>query len=544
MKRVSLGLALILSLSFPSGAQEFPPDVIAAAESIAPRDVHSHVAFLADDLLEGRDTGSRGHEIAARYVAAQLIEAGVEPAGDDGTWFQRVPLRSAKLHDGRMEIRVGDQWEHLRAGEDFVFVADPERIGASVEAQAVFVGFGVVAPEIGWDDYANVEVRDRIVIALRGAPSRFQSSSQRAHYASTAEKRATAAAHGAIALIELSSPREEKRVPWEVLSGYSDHPAMRWLDANDEVHGGLHGLEAHARVSRSGAEMLFDGAPVPLDELFHAADQGESLESFLLPAMVRLRWNSQHTRIDSPNVVGMIRGSDPVLRDEFVVLIAHLDHVGRRGDEIYNGAYDNASGVAAMLAVAEGLGRLEAPPRRSIVFLAVTAEEKGLLGADYFAHHPTEPVEDIVAAVSLDMFLMLFPLRDVVAFGAEHSSLGAAVEVAAGELGIGLSPDFAPEESYFVRTDHYPFVKRGIPALYLDHGLQSGDPALDGATLVQTWMNETYHKPADDLSQSFDWSAGADFARLNLLVAWKIASDAERPRWNEGDFFGERFGKR
>lgn len=532
-------VACLIALS-AAAQQHFPEDVLAAARSITPREIQSHVTFLADDLLEGRDTGSRGHEIAARYVATRLMDAGVEPAGTDGSWYQQVPLRKATLDRATMEILNGDRWVPLEWKDEFTVVADPERTDSSVEAAVVFAGFGVTAPDLGWDDYRDIDVRDKLVIVLRKAPGSFPND-QFAHYSSTDEKRRNAAAHGAAGLIELSTPAQEELTSWSTLAGYADHPTMRWLDGAGEIHDGIFGLGVHARVSRDAAAKIFAGSPTPMDTIFTRADQGKPTGSFDLPVKVRVRTKTRHEQIESPNVVGMIRGSDPDLRDQFVLLVAHLDHVGRVGNDIYNGAYDNASGVAAMLAVAEAIAGLEVPPARSIGFLAVTAEEKGLLGAEYFANNPTEPVKETVAAISLDMFLMLYPLRDVVAFGAEHSTLGGSVEAAATELGLTLSPDYAPEEVLFIRTDHYPFVKRGVPALYLDHGRDAGDPAIDGEALVREWMKTTYHKPGDDMSQHFDWGAGADFARLNLLLAWQIGSDPDKPRWNEGSFFGELY---
>lgn len=546
MKRAALfTIATLASVSCL--AQPYPAEVTRSAGGITPEEIEAHVSFLADDLLEGRDTGSRGHRIAARYVASQFLECGIAPGGDDGSWFQPVPLRSSSLESGSMSFATpGRPWTELKWKEDFVVQALPEKTASTVEADTAFVGFGVTAPELDWDDYSGVDVRGKIVIALRNAPSRFPSS-QRAHYASTGEKRRNAAAHGARGLIELATPSEERRIPWRVLAGYSDHPTMSWLESGGEIHEGFQGLEAHARISHGGAEKLFERSPTKLEIVFERAEAGKSTGSFSLPSKVRITTKSSHRELDSPNVVGVLQGSDPALRHEFVVLVAHLDHIGIghpvNGDSIYNGAYDNASGVATMLAVAKALAGLETRPARSIAFLAVTGEERGLLGADYFAHHPTEPVDEVVAAFSLDMFLMLFPLHDVVAFGAEHSSLGESVERAAEELGISVSPDPVPEEVLFVRTDHYPFVKVGIPALYLDHGLDSGNNEVDGARLVRQWMTSTYHRPSDDPDQTFDWQAGADFAKLNLFLSWDVANQPKRPEWNEGDFFGERFGR-
>ncbi|MDX1582980.1 MAG: M20/M25/M40 family metallo-hydrolase, partial [Thermoanaerobaculia bacterium] len=332
-----------------------------------------------------------------------------------------------------------------------------------------------------------------------------------------------------------------------VLASYFDHPTMTWIEPDGAIHDRFAGLEAHARVSREGAEHLFAASGKSLVDAVSRADSGKRPGSYPLNTRVRIAAVSTHETVDSSNVVGIIHGSDPALSREFVTLVAHLDHVGIgkpvEGDEIYNGAYDNASGVAAMIAVARALGRMEISPARSIVFIAVTGEEKGLLGADYFARYPTAPVGEVVAAFSLDMFLMLFPLHDIVAYGAEHSSLSDDVDKAAAALGLIVSPDPVPEEVLFVRTDHYPFVKLGIPSLYIDHGLESGDESIDGEALVRKWMKNVYHRPSDDLNQTFEWQAGADFAKLNLLLTWEVASDPARPAWNEGDFFGERFGR-
>lgn len=547
MRRPGSPLLFALLLVAPSiRAGEFPPEVEHAASLVEPRAIESHVRFLADDLLEGRDTGSRGHEIAALYVANRMLAAGLEPAGEDG-WLQPVPLRSARLTSATMSVHSGDgSWRDLEPREEFVAFANPEFPHAEAEGRLVFAGFGITAPELGWDDYAGIDVRGKIAVIFRNAPDRF-SSSYRAHYASTREKRRNAAAHGARGIIEISTPSEEARTPWSSVSRYPDHPTMRWIEPGGSVHDGSPGLVAHARVSPASAGVLFESAAVPLSKLIEKAEAGERMRSFVLPGSVRIRAESDLADLSSPNVAGVLPGSDPELRGESLVLVAHLDHVGVReaddsGDRIHNGAYDNATGVATLLEVARVLASLEQRPRRSVVFLAVTAEEKGLLGADYFAHHPTPAAGRPVAAISLDMFLMLFPLHDLIAYGAEHSSLGEDVEKVARALGVAISPDPVPEQVLFVRTDHYPFVRRGVPALYLDHGHLSGDPDVDGAALVQQWMDEVYHEAGDDLTQDFDWEAGADFARFIVMLSWEIASDPEAPRWNEGDFFGETFG--
>ena len=411
-------------------------------------------------------------------------------------------------------------------------------------APVVYVGFGITAPDFDYDDYAGAEVCGKIVAILRNAPSTFPSTA-RAHYASSSNKARNAASHGAIGIITIQTPEQEEKRPFEKSVRFADYPNVEWLDSDGAPHGVEPTIRIRLRLSPGATERLFESGPMPLDEVWKSA-AADKPHSFELPVTIRVQITSSHDEIESPNVVGWIPGSDPELKDEIIVYVAHLDHVGvgepENGDHIYNGAYDNASGVATLIEVARAFRNMPTPPKRSIVFLAVTGEEKGLLGSDYFANNPT--VEgDIVAALSIDMFLMLYPLHDVVAFGAEHSSLGSAVKTAATRLRVQLSPDFAPDEVLFVRTDHYPFVKRGIPALFLVHGTESGDPEVDGGALMWKWMRDHYHSLTDQMDQKMDFEAGADFARLNFLLGLEVANAPSRPVWNEGDFFGTKYAR-
>lgn len=256
---------------------------------------------------------------------------------------------------------------------------------------------------------------------------------------------------------------------------------------------------------------------------------------------------STHKDVESANVVAKLEGSDPTLKNEHVVYIAHVDHFGRgvamNGDEIYNGAHDNASGVAIVMDVARAYAALPTRPRRSVLFLFVTAEERGLLGSDYFARHPTVPKDGIVADLALDMPFLFHPLLDIVPYGAQHSTLKAPVERAAKHLGIAIGTDPIPEQVLFIRSDHFSFVRQGVPSLFLKSGFQTGDPAKDGSAINAGYRRDVYHKPNDDMSQAFDFEAGAAHARLNFLTGWLVAQDTARPAWNPGDFFGGVFGK-
>jgi len=320
--------------------------------------------------------------------------------------------------------------------------------------------------------------------------------------------------------------------------------SMRWVAGDGRPRETQPELLLDCLLSETGAELLFEGAPRPLDDVIEEIAAGAS-QPFEMPYELHVRTASVNTPLRSPNVIARLPGSDELLRDEYVVLTAHLDHLGIgdavEGDTIHNGAYDNASGVGIMIEVARALTALTEAPLRSVLFLAVTGEEKGLLGSKYFVRHPTVPLETIVANVNLDMVLMLDPLTEVVAFGAEHSTLARSVERAAARMRLELVPDPIPEEVMFIRSDQFPFVQAGVPAVFLVSWFNPASSERSVAKFRQ-WMRDIYHSPADDMDQKMDFGAGADFARLNLLTTYFVANEPARPSWNPGDFFGERFG--
>lgn len=530
------------------GARRPDAGVEQALARIRPEAIRAHMRFLADDLLEGRGTGTRGYELAAKYVAARFEALGLEPAGAGGGYFQNVPMRKATTVGSECSlalIRDGRRSE-LVYGEDYLlqsgvlFEAD-----SSVTAPLVFAGYGVTAPELGYDDYAGLDVQGKIVVNLFGAPASFPHD-QRAYYSSAQAKLENLVARGAAGTLAILTPEDEQRMSWEGLAQALGTPAFSWVDEKGKPFRARPGMRGAGLLSRKAAEAVFAGAPRSLAEVFESARSGRP-QPFALPVQASLRTVGRFEPAESPNVAAVLRGSDPRLRDEHVVLSAHLDHLGIGepigGDAIYNGAYDNASGIAMLLEVAHAFASLPERPRRSVLFLAVAAEEKGLQGSDYFARHPTVPLERIVANINVDMFLMLQPLRDVVAFGAEHSSLGQVVERAARLLDLEVSPDPFPEQALFIRSDQLSFIRQGIPSLYLTNGFKSDDPA-GGGPLRMRWLQSTYHKPNDDMSQTFDFEAGAQFTRLNFLLAREVAQDDAAPRWNPGDFFGETLGRK
>jgi hypothetical protein len=506
----------------------------------------AHVEFLADDLLEGRDTGTRGYDLAARYVATELMEMGLEPAGENGSWFQPVPLRESEAVKGSVSLVPARAMRptELVPREDYMQFGDPARTETRVEAPVVFVGYGVTAPELDHDDYAGVDVKGKIVAFLTNAPARFPSE-PRAHFSSPRLKAENAARHGAVGLLGILTDQDMPRYPWARIVAGGTH-TVRWLHPDGTPEGDNPTIKGGAVLSPAGTRKLFVASPVAPDKALADA-AGEGFKGFAMNVTATIAAKSEHRPLASANVVGLLPGSDPALKGTYVVYTAHLDHVGLGqavgGDRIYNGAYDNASGCAVILEVARAFAGLEVRPRRSLLFVFVTGEEKGLLGSDYFAQHPTVPASALVANVNVDMPLFLYPPADLVAFGAENSTLQGVTERAVARLGFTLSPDPLPAQNLFVRSDQYSFVRRGVPAVALMPGFQSQQAGQDGGKVVGEFIEKNYHQPSDDLKVPMDLPAAERFIRANVLVGYAIASDPEPPRWNPGNFFGTTFGR-
>ena len=496
--------------------------------------LEEHIRYLASDRLAGRGPGTPGYDSAAAYVVKHFAALGLDSAGTKG-YFQPVPFRHARAVEGTSLVLAGSSGRRgLTAYRDYVPQPNFVAPRAEVTAPLVFVGFGVSAPERGYDDYRDVDAKGKIVVLLTGAPSSFPPA-ERAHHASGRMKRQNAVRRGAVGILVVRT--RDQSFPWDRLVRQSRRGGLRWLDRNDEPADVSPELRGSGTLSDSAAMQLFQGAPQPLAEVLAAAEAGKP-PAFELPLRATLRTVTAHDRVESPNVAGLLRGSDPRLRDEVVVYTAHLDHLG-----IAEPALDNASGSAALLEVARAFAALQERPRRSVLFLAVTAEEEGLLGSDYFAEYPTVPLEQIVANVNIDGLARLYPLREMIAFGADHSTLDSTVARVARRLGVTVVPDPFPQEGFFIRSDQYSFVRRGVPALFPFMGLRS-DSGVDAAARFKEWLATRYHLPQDDADQPMDLESGARTAQLEFLVGLEIANADERPAWKEGDFFGRTFGRR
>jgi hypothetical protein len=471
---------------------------------------------------------------------------GLKPAGDSGTYFQKVRFRSITLNREKSSftLRINGQEQALRFGDEFIAGGDDLNPDSSVEARTVFVGYGVTAPEFNYDDYGNTDVQGKIVVALYGAPTNFPVAPH-AHYSSPTVKIANAVARGAIGYISIWAGKRAERTPLAKRARYV-HARLRWLDENNLPNDSQPQIKGSASISEAVASKMFEGAAKSYKDTF-ADSEANKPQSFPLNATVGLHLVSEHSETESPNVAGILPGSDPKLKDEYVVFSAHLDHLGIgapvNGDNIYNGAIDNGSGSAGVLEVARALSSMPKAPRRSILFLFVTGEEEGLLGSDAYAHHPTVPIAQIAANVNMDELACWYDFADIVPQGADHSTIGKVVDDVAKHMNLQISPDPQPDEVFFVRSDQYSFVKQGVPAVGVDAGYKTVDPKLDGKKIQDEWEDKYYHQPNDDMNQPYlDLNAAAKCVRLDLAIGYEIAQQTERPQWNKGDFF-EKFAR-
>ena len=500
------------------------------------RDWWKHVEYLASDDLAGRETGSVGHRRAAQYVANAFQRAGLKPGGTDG-YYQTVGFVSRKVVEESCSLAI------VRNGTpEPIILGEEATLGMSIEpaprteAPIVFVGYGLTVPEMQYDDLAGLDLRGKVAVLLSGGPSEIPGP-LRAHYQS--ERSQLIKRAGAIGVIGIQSPIGQD-VPWERSKLARFRASLSLADSSLEEN---QGLQLGVTFNPAKAEKLFVGSGHSFAEILKLAEEGKALPRFAIPALVRATVAFEKQTLESQNVVGILPGTDPKLRNEYVVLSAHLDHVGKgepiNNDAIYNGAMDNASGIATLIEAARELARTKKRFRRSVVFLAVTAEEHGLKGSKYYAAHPTVPYAAIIANINIDMFLPLFPFRSLIVQGLEESNLAEDLQRVAKIVGVEVLADPEPERRAFVRSDQYSFIRKGVPALSLKVGFVKDSPEHE---IVKQWRKERYHAPSDDLRQPVDFQAAAGFNAAYLHLVEAVANRPERPRWNDSSFF-KRFAR-
>jgi hypothetical protein len=499
----------------------------------------SHVLVLADDKLEGRNTGSEGHRKAAEYVADELARAGLKPAGTEG-FFQPVKLTSRTIdeeHSSLALMRNGSS-EPLVLGRDAIIgtrFGDP---APTLEAPLVFAGYGLAIPEAHHDDFAGLDVRGKLVVILSGAPPSI-AGPLASHMQSVAERAALLRRVGAIGLVSIPNPKTMD-IPWERASLARFMPSMNLTDATlDETQG----MKLYVTVNPAHADKLFTGSGHTFSEIQDAANSDKPLPHFAISGQLKATAAVKRAEVNSQNVVALLSGNDPQLKDEYVVFTAHLDHLGIgepiKGDSIYNGAMDNASGVATLLDVAAMLKESGTKLRRSVLFVAVTAEEKGLLGSRFFAQSPPVDLKKIVADLNIDMMLPLYPFKKLIMFGSDESDLGDDAAAVATSMKVMPQPDPVPERNVFIRSDQYSFIKRGIPSLMVMVGFDKGSPE---EKIAMKWLSERYHAPSDDVNQPVDKQSAGEFDNLVAKLLERVANRDSRPRWKDTSFF-KRFAE-
>jgi hypothetical protein len=514
----------------------------------------THIQYLADDKLEGRNVGTDGFRQAVEYVATRMERAGLKPAGTSG-YLQPVKFETRLVVEDQSSLAL------VRDG--------------NTEPLTLFVGYGMVIPEAKYDDLAGLDLRGKIAVYVNGPGPAEAPGPVKSHYSSGVERWNGLRKAGAVGIAMIANPRTPGGGNRGGTTG--DTPAGGAGAATDGAgaeagaNGAAGGRAAGGRGGRGpaqptvsladpalqetvgqaiaiainlrGAEKFFAGSGHSFEEIQRLARANEPLPKFPLTASLRAKTAMKLDSLESPNVIGRLPGADRKLKNEYVVLSAHLDHlgVGRpvNGDTIYNGAMDDASGIATILEVARILKASGARPKRSIVFLAVTAEEKGELGSRYFAAHPTVPAGQIVADINLDMFLPLYALKYIEVQGLGESTLGDTVRAAAKDLGVEVQADNEPEQNRFIRSDQYSFIRRGVPALALKVGFEKGSPEEQTA---KKWLTERYHAPSDDLNQPVDKKSAGDFNVLVAKLLERVANRDERPRWKDSSFF-KRFAQ-
>jgi hypothetical protein len=506
----------------------------------------AHVQFLADDKLEGRNVGTTGYELAVDYVERQFKAIGLKPAGTSG-FRQPVKFDSRKLAADQSELVLvrGGKEESLVIGQDGSLNARGE-LNGSKEAPMVFIGYGLSIPDAGWDDLAGVDVRGKIAVYVNAFAPVKVSDNVRSHANTADERWAAVKRAGAIGIASIPPPTPPPPTVTAppVAAAGPPPPPQPVITLSDRDVQNLSGQIVSLNFTARGAEKLFAGSGHTFAEIAQLVKDGKPLPKFAAPGTLKIRAALERSTFEAANIAALFEGSDPALKNEYVVMTSHLDHVGIgravNGDTIYNGAMDDASGIAAMLQIARMLKTSGATTKRSILFVAVSAEERGLLGSRYFAAHPTVPGDKIVGDINLDMFLPLYPLKVLEVQGFAESSLGESVRVVARELGVEVQTDREPDQNRFIRSDQYSFIRRGIPALAFKFGYEYG--SADEKTRL-AWVRDRYHQPSDDLNQPVDLEAAAKFNRVIMALLRRVADDPARPTWNADSFF-KRFASR
>lgn len=534
---VTFALAQQSSQLAPSGNNSAAE--AATADGAATTEIHfdgkawwNYVKVLAADNMEGRETGSAGMHRAQEYVVQQFKRAGLEPAGYKG-YYQTVQLISRQVDEQESSIALvhnGDL-DRLSLGTDAILNTRID-LAPYVQAPLVFGGYGLTVPELNYNDLADLDLHGKVVVIFAGAPAEIPGALA-SHYQSAGERWKTLRKAGAVGVISIPNP-DAMDIPWWRIAANRTHPSMALKGAEfDETAG----EDLALTFNPERAQKLFENSGHSAQELFDLLKEHKPLPHFPLAVSIRAKVAVIKKAVESSNLVAQFTGSDPKLKNEYVVLSAHLDHIGIgepvNGDRIYNGAMDNAAGSAVLLDLIASLKKAR-KPRRSLLFVFVTAEEKGLLGSRYFTSHPTVRPGSMIANINIDMFLPIVPLKVLTVYGLAESDMGDDARSVAESMGVKVQPDPEPQRNSFIRSDQYNFIRQGVPALAMGVGFEKGSVE---QAVFKNWLTQRYHAPSDDLDQPVDLESAGKYEDIIDALMVKLANDAGRPQWNQNSFF-------
>src|SRR5689334_2524646 len=530
MRRVvSLAVPFVFAFAVAARAQQTAP-----ASHFDGNSWWAHVKFLADDSLEGRNTGSEGLKKAQAYAVEQLQKAGLEPAGVNG-FYQPVRFAQFQVDESKSTLALVSKGkaEPLSFADDAFIGSRSTRSNVHVGTHLVFVGYGLKIPEKNLDELAGLDLIGKVVVYLAGSPADIPSALA-SHYQTAGERWKSLHSAGAIGVITIPNPASMD-IPWSRISSNHNEPTM---DLADPEFNETQGQQLGVTFNPASAEKLFAGSGHTFAEIAALGKDRKPLPHFPLAVGLQASAFIETSAVESANVVAKLPGSDPTLKNEFVVLSAHIDHLGVgapvNGDKIYNGAMDDGSGSALVLDMAANLKAHPEETKRSILFLLVTAEEKGLLGSKFFAAHPTVPPKSIVADINMDMFLPIVPLKILTIQGIDESDLGPRTVAIAQSMGVKPIADPEPLRNRFIRSDQYSFIKKGVPPVKVDVGFELGTPE---QKIFKDWLTNRYHAPSDDVNQPVDLQTAAGYEEFTRRLLLETANAAARPQWNKDSFF-------
>lgn len=524
----------------PLAAFLFVSAAFAQLPTLSPDHIRADVKFLSSDLLEGRGVGTRGGDLAADYIATQFALAGAKPAGDNGTYFQRVPLVGVTTQPSvTLSADAGDKNVSFEWLKDFVGANRTQKETDSIDADAIFMGHGISAPEFGWDDYANTDVKGKVVILFTNEPPstdpKFFGGPALTYYGRWTYKYEEAARHGALAVLILHTT-PTAGYGWDVVRS-------SWAkeDPQVKVTPGEHALAFAGWLTSDASEKLLSLSGHHVDELLQAANT-RGFRPLPLGVRIRASIPSALRPIESRNVAAIVPGSDPILKSQLIIYSAHWDHLGIgtpvNGDKIYNGAVDNATGCGVIIEMARAWAALPQKPKRSALFLAVTAEEAGLRGSEYYAENPKLPLNKTAVDLNYDALYPFGRTDDIEVTGAERTTVWPQVQAVAQRMGLAIAPDAHPEQGSYYRSDHFSFAHAGVPSFSIDMGSKfSGKPASYGEKIFEDYNTEHYHQPSDEYREDWDFSGIAQAGQFGFVLGTTIANESNLPTWKSGDEF-------